>query len=234
MSEPKLHRYDTREALAEALAAGIAAVLGGAIATRGVATLAVSGGSTPKLLFERLSQMDIDWHDVTITLVDERWVSETHERSNSGLLRRHLLKDKAAAAHFLPLFVDAETPDDAKDDLHDRFQRVTRPFDVVVLGMGNDGHTASFFPGADALDAAIDPDGREPVVAISAPGAGEPRVTLTLPMLIDARFLALHIEGDDKRKTYESACETGSVADMPVRAVLRAPRAEPLNVFWAP
>ncbi len=234
MSEPKLHRYDTREALAEALAGGIAAVLGGAIATRGVATLAVSGGSTPKLLFERLSQMDIDWHDVTITLVDERWVPETHERSNSGLLRRHLLKDKAAAAHFLPLFVDADTPDDAKDDLHDRFQRVTRPFDVVVLGMGNDGHTASFFPGADALDAAIDPDGREPVVAISAPGAGEPRVTLTLPMLIDARFLALHIEGDDKRKTYESACETGSVADMPVRAVLRAPRAEPLNVFWAP
>ena len=234
MSEPKLHRYDTREALAEALAAGIAAVLGGAIATRGVATLAVSGGSTPKLLFERLSQMDIDWHDVTITLVDERWVPETHERSNSGLLRRHLLKDKAAAAHFLPLFVDSDTPDDAKDDLHDRFQRVTRPFDVVVLGMGNDGHTASFFPGADALDAAIDPDGREPVVAISAPGAGEPRVTLTLPMLIDARFLALHIEGDDKRKTYESACETGSVADMPVRAVLRAPRAEPLNVFWAP
>ena len=234
MSEPKFHRYDTREALAEALAGGIAAVLGGAIATRGVAMLAVSGGSTPKLLFERLSQTDIDWHDVTITLVDERWVPETHERSNGGLLRTHLLKDKAAAAQFLPLFVEADTPDDAKDDLHDRFRRVTRPFDVVVLGMGNDGHTASFFPGADALDAAIDPEGQEPVVAISAPGAGEPRVTLALPMLIDARFLALHIEGEDKLATYDRAREVGPVVDMPVRCVLRADRAEPLTVFWAP
>ena len=234
MSEPKLHRYDTREALAEALAGGVAAVLGGAIATRGVATLAVSGGSTPKLLFERLSQIDIDWHDVTVTLVDERWVPETNQRSNGALLRTHLLKDKAAAARFLPLYVDTDTPDAAKDDLHDRFQRVTRPFDVVILGMGNDGHTASFFPGADALGEAIDPDGREPVVAITAPGAGEPRVTLTLPMLIDARFLALHIEGADKLATYEKAAEAGPATDMPVRAVLRAGRTEPINVFWAP
>ena len=234
MNEPKFHRYDNRETLAEALAGGIAAVLGGAIATRGVATLAVSGGSTPKLLFERLSQTDIDWHDVTVTLVDERWVPETNERSNGALLRSHFLKDKAAAAHFLPLYVETDTPDTAKEDLHDRFQRVTRPFDVVILGMGTDGHTASFFPGADALDDAIDPDGREPVVAIRAPGAGEPRVTLTLPMLIDARFLALHIEGADKLATYDSARKAGPVADMPVRAVLRGTRAEPLNVFWAP
>lgn len=234
MSELKLHRYDNRETLAEALAVGIAAVLAGAISTRGVATIALSGGSTPKLLFERLARTDIDWHDVTVTLVDERWVPESHERSNAGLLRTHLLKDRATAAQFLPLYVACETPEDARDDLHDRFRQVTRPFDVVVLGMGNDGHTASYFPGADSLDAAIDPQGQELVVPIRAPGAGEPRVTLTLPMLIDARFLALHIEGDDKLESYESAREAGPVADMPVRAVLRADRNEPLNVFWAP
>ncbi|WP_206453044.1 6-phosphogluconolactonase [Aurantimonas marina] len=231
---PVLHRYQTREALAEALATGVAAVLAGAIATRGSATLAVSGGSTPKRFLERLAEAEIDWRNVRITLVDERWVPETSERSNAAMLRRHLLQNGAAEARFVPLYLDAPTPEDALIDLGERFQRLARPFDAAVLGMGADGHTASFFPGADNLAAATDPTTNKPVVAIRAPGADEPRVTLTLPLLVDARLLALHIEGEEKLAVYETALEDGAATDLPVRAVLRAPRDEPLNVFWAP
>ncbi|MCB8837612.1 6-phosphogluconolactonase [Aurantimonas sp. VKM B-3413] len=234
MPNPVLHRYPTPEALAEALAGGVAAVLAGAIATRGMATLAVSGGTTPKHFLERLSQTGIDWADVTVLLVDERWVPETSERSNGAMVRRHLLKGPAAAAHFLPLYRDADAPESVADGLSACFQRLSRPFDAVVLGMGSDGHTASFLPGADGLSAAIDPLTSEPITIIRAGECAEPRVTLSLPMLTDARLLALHIEGEEKMASYVRAVTEGPAEEMPVRAVLRAPRDEPVNVFWAP
>lgn len=234
MAEPVFHEYKTREALAEALAGGVAAVLAGAIATRGSATLAVSGGSTPKLFFEHLGQAEIDWSNVEITLIDERWVPETSDRSNHALVRRHLMNGPASEAHLLPFYTGHETPEEALDDLKHRYCRLSRPFDAVVLGMGTDGHTASFFPGADNLDTVLHPEGHDEVAAVRAPGAGEPRITLTLPMLVDARLLALHIEGGEKRSVFRKAVDGDDVAEMPVRAVLRAERGEPLNVFWAP
>ncbi|MCQ0988861.1 6-phosphogluconolactonase [Jiella marina] len=234
MAEPVLHRYESREALAEALAAGVAAVLAGAIATRGVATLAVSGGSTPKRFFERLSKAEIDWADVTVVLVDERWVPEEHERSNAGLLRRHLLQGPAAAAHFEPFYMGSDEPEEVFDELTDRFQRLGRRFDAVILGMGTDGHTASWFPNAPGLGDCLTRDPHAPVGIVRPETSPEPRVTLTLPMIVDARLLALHIEGEDKLSTYEAASAEGPVEDMPVRAVLRATRQEPLNIFWAP
>ncbi|WP_102960773.1 6-phosphogluconolactonase [Mangrovicella endophytica] len=229
-----MHRYPNRDALAEALAAGVAAVLAGGIATRGVATLAVSGGSTPKRFFEVLSQAEIDWADVTVLLVDERWVPETNERSNAALVRRHLLQGPAAAAHFEPFYMEAGHPHAVEGDLCSRFAQLVRPLDVVILGMGGDGHTASFFPGADRLGEAIDPAGKAAVVAIEAPGAGEPRVTLCLPVLVDARFLALHIEGEEKLRVLETAQQPGRIEDLPVRSILRAPREKALEIFWAP
>jgi len=231
---PVLHRYRDGDALAEALAVGVAAVLAGAIATRGTATLAVSGGSTPKRFFERLSQAEIDWPNVNVLLVDERWVPASSDRSNAALVADKLLKNRAAAAHFIPFYLDAETPEDAREDLAERFRRLARPIDAAVLGMGTDGHTASFFPGGDNLDAAIDPQTTEPVVAMRAPGAGEPRVTLTLPMLVEARLLAIHIEGEEKLAVYEKALAGGPVEELPIRAVLEAPRKDPANVFWCP
>ncbi|WP_182086822.1 6-phosphogluconolactonase [Aureimonas sp. ME7] len=228
------HDYPTREALAEALATGVAAVLAGGIATRGSAVLAVSGGSTPKRFFAALANVDLEWAHVTVCLVDERWVSETSDRSNTRLVRENLLTGRAAAAHLEPIFVDGPSAAEAEDALSARFSALPRPFDAAILGMGNDGHTASFFPGADRLPQAIDPNGPHRVIAIEAPGAGEPRVTLTLPFLLEARFLALHIEGEDKRATLQRACGKGPVEDMPVRSVLRGERAEPLQIFWAP
>lgn len=229
-----LHRYKTRKDLAEALATGVAAVLAGGIATRGTATLAVSGGSTPQLFLETLSQTEIDWANVTVTLVDERWVPEESDRSNTGFLRRHFLKGAAALARFEPLHEDAERPEDVLDEIEARFSRLPHPLDAVVLGMGNDGHTASFFPGGDRLAEALDPAGRRAVLPMRAEGAGEPRVTLTLPRLAEARFLALHIEGAAKLEALERAEAPGPASEYPVRAVLRAPREQPLQIFWAP
>lgn len=233
-SAPKFHEYEDRASLAEALTAGIAAVLAGAIATRGYASLAVSGGSTPKLMFERLSQTEIDWADVHVTLVDERWVPEDSDRSNAANVRRHLLQNHAEAATFTPLYDGGPDPESSLDAVADRVEQLAGPFDVVVLGMGEDGHTASFFPGAPNLPRAIDAMTKAPVAAIRAPAAGEPRITLTLPPLLDARFLALHIEGESKRAVFEKAMGDGPVEDLPVRSVLRAERERAVEVFWAP
>jgi 6-phosphogluconolactonase len=228
------HRYPSREALAEALAAGVAAILAGGIATTGAATLAVSGGSTPQLFLDALSRAEIDWSAVTVTLVDERWVPESHNRSNAGFLRRHLLKGPASAARFEPLYAEAAEPEEVLAELNARIGGLQHPFDAVVLGMGADGHTASFFPGADMLSEALDLANPRPLAILRAKGASEPRISLTLARLVDAHFLALHIEGEEKIAVLETAEAAGPAEDLPIRAVLRSTRETPLQVFWAP
>ncbi len=211
--------FDTREALAEGLARDVADELARAIEAKGKATLAVSGGSTPKLFFGKLSSIDIPWARVSVTLVDERQVPETSERSNARLVRTHLLQNKAAAAHFIPL---AGNPEAEK----------APPFDVAILGMGNDGHTASFFPGADRLAEALDENTTNRLIELTAPGAGEPRLTFTLPVLQSASRLKLHIEGVEKKDVLRKALQNGPREEMPVRALLRS--AAPLTLYWCP
>jgi 6-phosphogluconolactonase len=208
-------------------------VLSGAIATRGEARMAVSGGSTPALFFDALSQMDVDWPKVTVTLVDERFVGEDSPRSNAALVKRNLLKKGASAARFVPLVNDVAAGMTACVEAADHAVALIGRLDAVVLGMGNDGHTASFFPGGDTLVDALDVDTRHHVIAISAPGAGEPRLTLTLHYLLEANFLALHIEGPEKQATLEKALEPGPELEMPVRAVLNR-AGQRLQIFWAP
>lgn len=211
--------FAAREALATSLARDVADELARAIEAKGKATLAVSGGTTPKLFFEKLSHTDIPWARVSVTLVDERQVPESSERSNARLVRQHLIQNKAAAARFVPL---VDNPEAEK----------IPAFDVAVLGMGNDGHTASFFPGGDTLAEAIDGETQKRLIAISAPGAGEPRLTFTLPVLKSAGRLALHIEGAEKKQVLQKALAAGPAEDMPVRAVLRS--AAPVTLYWCP
>lgn len=227
------HHHQDKGALATALTERVAADLKAGISERGVASLAVSGGSTPAVFFKTLAaRKDIDWPNVTITLVDERWVDDTSDRSNARLVKANLLQGPAAKAAFVPLYSGGETPGSEEVAKSCNMQgTVPHPFDAVIFGMGNDGHTASFFPGGDALEAALHDIG--PALAISAPGAGEPRITLTLPHLLNTRSLYLHIEGDVKAETLETALEKGPVSDMPVRAVLRQ-SAKPVNVYWCP
>lgn len=230
---PARRDFDSPDALAEALASDIARSVAASIAQRGEASLLVSGGSTPKRLFRELARRPLDWASVRVSLVDERCVGAASERSNARLVAENLLTGPAAAAEFVPLFLDGLSAADAVARASARVARLSRPFDAVVLGMGNDGHTASFFPGADALDAALDPANPEPLVAIEAPGAGEPRITFTLPTLLDTRLLALHIEGAEKAATLTRALAPGPVVEMPVRAVLRQ-HATPLTIYWCP
>jgi 6-phosphogluconolactonase len=211
--------FADRRELAAALADDVATALRETITEKGSAVLAVSGGTTPVRFFEQLALAELPWKDVTITLVDERQVSETSERSNARLVRKHLLRDKASAARFVPLF---DNPKAA----------VTPPIDIAILGMGNDGHTASFFPGGDKLAEALDLQTKARLIEIKAPGAGEPRITFTLPALLTAATLILHVEGEEKRLVLERALAEGSAAAMPIRAILRSDR--PVTVYWSP
>ncbi len=225
--------FGTREDLALALAEAVAGHLNDGIAARGAASLALSGGSTPGRFFSALGRRrEVDWSRVTVTLVDERWVAETEPRSNAGLVNEKLLQGPAASAHFVPLYSGGTEPDAAAiARTNMQLSGVPMPFDAVILGMGNDGHTASFFPGGDTLAAALTGEG--PAIAIRAPGAGEPRVTLVLPVLLRTTGLYLHIEGEEKAATLERAMGEGPVEEMPVRAVLRQ-STTPLSVFWSP
>jgi len=214
------HAFPGPEALAAALAEAVAGALRGRLARAPQASLAVSGGTTPVTFFDALSRETLDWARVAVTLVDERYVPESSPRSNARLVRAHLLQNQAAAAAFLPLAAADEAA----------LAKLPAPFAAVVLGMGLDGHTASYFPGGDGLAAAL--SGPHLLQAITAPGAEEPRVTLTWPALATAEFLALHIQGTEKRAALDAALQPGDVVAMPVRVALR--RQPPPEVYWCP
>ncbi|GLQ97884.1 6-phosphogluconolactonase [Dyella mobilis] len=228
--EQKFRAFEDGQGLATALSASIAGQLRAAIEARGEALIAVSGGSTPKRLFEALANEILDWSRVTVTLVDERWVPDSDERSNARMVEASLLQHKAADAQFVPLYVEAATPEAGIAEVRTHVGALKLPFDVVVLGMGPDGHTASFFPGGDRLDEALDVSNTAVVLPMRAQGAGEPRITFTLRELLQAKALYLHIQGDDKRIVLDEAEQPGS--KLPIASVLRAGR--PLDIYWCP
>ncbi len=231
MSELKLKKFADSLALADALAERVCDALVSGINKRGKAVLAVSGGSTPKKFFQTLGNRSINWENVIVTLVDERWVEADDVRSNARLVSENLLQNNASKASFFPLYPEGDIGQKigalAKD-----LGALPLPSHAVILGMGSDGHTASFFPGGDNLDAAVDSNANNLLSTMRAAGAGEPRVTFTLPVLIESRFLALHIEGADKLDVLNQASGNGDANTMPVRHVLRT--AENLEVYWAP
>lgn len=224
---------DDREILARELAASIAEDLAAAIRERGGASLVVSGGSTPKPLFRALRTQELDWAKVTVTLADERWVPPEDTASNEGMLRRELLRDRAADARFISLVTGDATPEAGSTVVEERLREMSRPFDVVVLGMGGDGHTASLFPDAPELPAGLDPTTERLCLAVRPPSASEARISLTLPALLDARRIVLHITDEEKRAVYERALGDGPVEALPIRAILRG-GPERLEVYWAP
>ena len=233
MNSEAARRYADGERLARELAAQIAAGLAAGIAARGLASLVVSGGRSPLRLFEILRTQSLDWSRVCIALADERWVEPSDAASNERLVRDVLLKDQAAAARFLGLKNGAPTPDLGAVSAWETFARVPRPFDTVLLGMGDDGHTASLFPGSPNLPSALNPAAAAACVGMWAPVAPQPRLSLNLTALLDSRRVVILISGEAKWRTYVSACATGPEQDMPVRAVLRQTHA-PVEVMWSP
>ena len=221
---PGLTEYPDREAQAAALARMVSGQLSQAIGARGRATLCVPGGTTPAAFLRALAGEAVDWPRLTVLLNDERWVAPDHERSNARLLGETLLKGAASAARYVPLWRDTPTPEEGLAQLEPAV-RACLPIDVLVLGMGNDGHTASLFPGADRLAEALDPECRPVLAAMRAPGAPEPRITLTLPVLLAAREIHLLIAGRDKRDTLDRVSGDGPIAEAPVRAILKSAKA---------
>ena len=194
--------------------------------THETASLCVPGGTTPGPIFDSLCAADLDWARVTILLSDERWVPESSPRSNTTLLMYRLCVGRAAAAKIAPLYMQADTPEDALEELIEGITPVL-PISVLLLGMGVDMHTASLFPGADQLDAALRDDAPH-LMAMRAPGAPEPRITLTAPVLAGAMETHIVIIGDEKRAALERAQHLSPQA-APVSVVL--PNA---TVHWAP
>lgn len=232
-SNPTVRRFQDAPGLTSHLADAISADLRRAVEARGLASLVVSGGRSPVPLFEKLRVQALDWAHVCVGLVDERWVEPNDPDSNEKLVRDNLLKGAAAAARFAGLKNAAPSPDLGAVSAWETYARVPRPFDVTVLGMGDDGHTASLFPGSPNLNSALNPTAIAGCVGMWSPTPPQARISLNLSALLDSRRIVLFIVGEEKWRTYLRACEPGPAEDMPVRAVLRQQRA-PVEVVWAP
>ena len=217
--------YQDREIMMIDLAGIIASELENVLHHQERATLVVPGGTTPGPIFDDLCAVQMEWDRVDVMLSDERWVPEESERSNTRLLRERLLIDQAEKARYLPLYAQAEKPEDVLAELESVILPAL-PISVLLLGMGADMHTASIFPGADNLEKALDRNG--PVlVPMRAPGAPEPRVTLGARVLDQALSKHIVITGAEKREAIEKA-RLLPTHQAPIRAVLSG-----ATIHWA-
>lgn len=227
---PGQHHFSDQASLVATLGSRVISQLQNAIEQRGQAMLAVSGGKTPAALFDWLSQQSLDWNKVFITLADDRWLPPNHADSNTRLVRQHLLQGPAAAAHFTPLVNAAPTPEKGLAQAIERFNALPQPFDLILLGMGDDGHTASLFPCAPQLPQAL--SSSEPLVAIHPQTAPYGRISLSPAALRQSRQNILLISGASKQAVLQQALQDGPLEQMPVRLLWQAGM-PPLAVYWA-
>ena len=213
----KFVEYPDAEMMMIDLANSLAGELKNALLTHDRASFAVPGGTTPGPIFDALCAVDLDWDRVSVMLTDERWVPEDSDRSNTRLLRQRLLIGKAADATYVPLYAPVDTPEEGIPGLADAIAP-NLPISVMLLGMGADMHTASIFPGADKLEEALTTDAT--LVPMRAPGAPEPRVTLSAAVLKGAMSRHIVIIGDEKRAAIEKAM-TLPPEEAPVAAMLQ-------------
>ena len=220
----KLVEYPDAEMMMMELADTLAGEIKTSLLMHDRVSLAVPGGTTPGPIFDSLCGVDLDWANVHVMLTDERWVPESSERSNTRLLRERLLTNHAAAATYIPLYADAETPEEKLPELA-AVVKDELPISVMLLGMGADMHTASIFPGADQLDLAL--HGDDLLVAMRAPGAPEPRITLSAKVLKSAMNRHIVIVGGEKRDALERARHLPP-EQAPVAAILNG-----TTIHWA-
>lgn len=220
-----IQEYPDREMMMIELARTLASELEKSLNHQERASLVVPGGTTPGPIFDDLCSVNLDWERVDVMLSDERWVPEDSDRSNTRLLRERLLVEKAEKARYLPLYASAEKPENALAELESVIIP-SLPISVLLLGMGADMHTASIFPGADNLELALDKNA--PIlVPMRAPGAPEPRITVSAHVLNDAVSKHIVITGAEKREALEKAQHL-SPQEAPVRAVMSG-----ATIHWA-
>lgn len=223
-----IETFADEAALAATAATATVAVLTAGLAARGHASLIGAGGRSPAPVYDALQDADLDWGRVTVSLSDDRFLPPTSPDSNERLVRERLLQGRAAAATFLPLYANAPSPA-AAADIAEPHVRALAPFDMLFLGMGEDGHVASLIPGSPVMDEGLDPAGHRFVIGVPA-GVGSPpvaRISLTLPALLRARATLVIIRGAVKREIVEHG------SGLPVHALIKQAKA-PVRVLWAP
>ncbi len=217
-------QFNTADEMAQGAAGQLAIILNDALDTRGRAMLVLSGGSTPKRTYQYLAQKKLDWSRVTITLADDRWVKQPHAASNAKMLAETLFGGDAKHAQFIDLVTDDSTPEAALQTVAGRLNPWTDAYDAVVLGMGQDGHTASLFPRGYGMDIAMDMNNPLPVAAVTPNplphDAPFPRMTLTLARLLKSRHHMLLISGTEKHRVFEDAILHDDPARLPIAAFL--------------
>ena len=223
--------FENTSALDIELAEKVAALLAADIQALGKASLVVSGGRTPMGFFHLLSQQLLDWSSVTVTLADERWVDADHQDSNEKLVRENLLINEAHQAQFISLKSAAENAVDAESECEQALASAGQ-FTVVILGMGDDGHTASLFPGTEALALGLDMNSGRTAIAVTPTAAPHQRMSMTLPRLLNAGQVIIHISGSSKQDVLLSAQNGDNAAELPIRAIL-GQQVAPLSVYWA-
>lgn len=223
--------YNSVTELNQAFVAKVAAILNNAIEQDGKASLVVSGGRTPVAMFQALSQQTLDWSKVDISLADERWVDVQDPASNEKMVREQLLQNKAAVANFIGLKNAAADANDGTQLCGENLAKMKTPFDVLILGMGEDGHTASLFPCSEQIDAGLDMQSGQHYIAVQPTTAPNQRMSLTLPALLNSQHIFLHLTGDSKKQVLQQALDGGDAKAMPIRAVLNHADVE---LVWAP
>jgi len=225
--------FESRYAASSAAADLLAGQLETRLATnpQTLASLVVSGGSTPGPCFDQLSTKEFDWSRVTVLPSDERWVPGDSPDSNERLIRERLLQADAAKGKVLPFYregvVATKAPRLIEQDLVD----LDRPFSAALLGMGEDGHFASLFPDFAGLPDALDPTCTAQCIIVQTAGSPHLRISLTLSALLDSACIVLLIFGDAKRAVFRAAADGGS--GYPIESLLKHVRT-PLTVIWAP
>ena len=223
--------FENASALDIALSEKVSGLLGASIASQGSASLVVSGGRTPMGFFHLLSQQPLDWSKVTVLLADERWVNAGHADSNEKLVRENLLINEASQANYLALKNSADQAVDGEAECEKALAELGA-FTVLILGMGDDGHTASLFPGSDALAAGLDMNSGRDCIAVTPLNAPHQRMSLTLPRLLNSQQIVIHISGASKQQVLSQAQSGDDVMELPIRSILQQQRA-PLSIYWA-
>lgn len=215
------NEFKSKEDLIESFSEEIVNKLENSINEKGSASILVSGGNTPKPLFEKLSTKDIDWTKVKIGLVDERWVDENHQDSNAKLVKDFFLKNKASKAVFIPLHQNNLEVNKAEASCSSLVEKEFFPCDVLILGMGEDFHTASLFPNNDKLKKALDLENKSFCVSMTPKTAPHDRMSLTLSAILKAQNIYLHIQGLGKKQVYDKAINENDFMLSPLSAVLK-------------
>ena len=227
------HCFFRRDDLARQLAAAIGKTLEAACIDGGGGVFITAGGSTPIETYRKLNRLDLPWEKITVMPTDERWVPPDHPDSNEAMLRRELLHAGAARARLISLVSGDSSPELAEAEIEKRLYKLSRPSDIVLAGMGEDGHIASLFPQAAGLTNALDPCSEKLCRAINTTASAYPRITLTAGALLQTRRLILLFFGHRKRWVFERALAGYDVMDKPVRILLNQEQV-PLDVYWAP